>query len=343
MTNSTNNGHTADRVVAALAAVAPDLAPLPAGGWEFTLANGWPVGVRARIVDSEWLELATGIKGAGLKDADQAWRLLTLNAHLAGAPRVAATRDGGLVLRGEASVGTDGVSADESDVRQTDVGDLVHQLCDDFRAALHQLHGSNGAPSGDIGAVNALGSPGDGSSADGNAATRLAALCVEAGWAATERTSGEVAVIVETRHAAYRARLTLGAGDSFQALVPFSDVELTTMVGRAATARLLLRLSGAVRLVKGVVVRDGEAVRPGIAAASAPPRTGADMARVLSALSVACGLAGREIRALTDQGLARAYLALGGPQGDVVGNTKKDHVVESRGQLTNEEERVCLL
>jgi hypothetical protein len=67
------------------------------------------------------------------------------------------------------------------------------------------------------------------------------------------------------------------------------------------------------------------------------------MARVLSALSVACGLAGREVRALADQGLARAYLALGNPQGDIDGKTRVNHALESHGQLTNEEERVCKL
>jgi hypothetical protein len=335
------DGRTVRDVGAALAAVAPDLGPLPGGGWWFTLANGSPAGVRARLVDGEWLELATRVKNARLHRPGGGWHLLALNAQLAGAPRVAATPADGLVLRAEAAIETDGCNPCESGAHETDLADRVQRLCDAFRTALSRLHNS-GAPSGDTGAAHTPGWPGDASTASGGGATQLAALCDSAGWAATEHASGEVVVILETRHAVYQARLTGGTGESFQALVPFSDVEPTTVVSRAATARLLLRLSGAVRLVKGVHVRDGEALRPGIAAACAPPRTGAEMNRLLSALSVACSLAGRETRTLTDEGLARAYLALAGSQDHIVEMNVMHQEIESHTQRTHEEERVCL-
>jgi hypothetical protein len=56
------------------------------------------------------------------------------------------------------------------------------------------------------------------------------------------------------------------------------------------------------------VKRDG-VEHAGLAAACERPRSAADLDRALGALSVACGLAGREAQALRHQALAHEYLA----------------------------------
>jgi hypothetical protein len=67
------------------------------------------------------------------------------------------------------------------------------------------------------------------------------------------------------------------------------------------------------------------------------------MARILSALSVACGLSGREIRALIDPEVARAYLALAGSDAARGGHTKTDEPAKSHdSHVITEKERICL-
>jgi hypothetical protein len=85
-----------------------------------------------------------------------------------------------------------------------------------------------------------------------------------------------------------------------------------------------------------VLISDGDDIHPGVAAACVPPRTAADVSRVLEALTVACAIGGREVSALTDEVLARAYLSLNHAHDSVLEPKQTDH------EWTTEEERTCL-
>ena len=82
-----------------------------------------------------------------------------------------------------------------------------------------------------------------------------------------------------------------------------------TKVCRRALACLLLRLSGQVRLVRAFVQPRDEEVTVGLEAPLRPPAGAPELGRALSALSVAWELCGREAAAVTDESIAREYLA----------------------------------
>jgi hypothetical protein len=339
-------------VAAALRAEAPDLAPLPSGGWGFALANGSPARVRARVTGGEWLEFLTPVKGVAFDVADAGWSLLAINARLTGTARIASMPGEDLQLRAEVRVGADEDGAAAMSGWHGGIGDDVRRVCGDVRAALHRIHHHLQNEPHDrlheyphdplrketATSADALSLDWPPEAPDLSGATHLAELCAEAGWPATLRSSGEAIVAIEGRHATYQARLALAADRSLHAVVTFDDARPGTPLGRAAMAALLLRLSATVRLVKGAVVRHGDEVHPGIAAACVPPRTAADIGRVLGALTVGCALAGREVRALADEGLARAYLAQGGAHGTVLDETQTVH----ESTTETEEERTCL-
>jgi len=139
----------------------------------------------------------------------------------------------------------------------------------------------------------------------------LGAVAVEAGWAFVRRSSGRIAIdldvpdqfcqaIVEPRGAGFRARVVLALAVSPSAFV------------RAALAVLLLTTTAGVRLVRaGAAEREGETtvfVEAGVGA----PVSAQELHHALAALAVTCRMAGREARALVDDGVAGLYLAARG-------------------------------
>jgi hypothetical protein len=77
-------------------------------------------------------------------------------------------------------------------------------------------------------------------------------------------------------------------------------------------------VSGAVRSVKGVAWGDANGEYAGVASVCAEAASGVALDRSLSALTVACGMVGREVLALRDESLAREYLVQGTSVGDRV-------------------------
>ncbi|MCX6538594.1 MAG: hypothetical protein NT151_06650 [Acidobacteria bacterium] len=140
----------------------------------------------------------------------------------------------------------------------------------------------------------------------------LGALAAEAGWAFVQRASGRLAIdlgvpgqfhqaIVEPRNAGgCRARVELAR---------LGDAADDT---RTAIAVLLLTLAYVVRFVRaGAEPRDGTTsvfVEADIEHAATAP----ELHHALSALSVACRMAGREVKALMDPDVAHTYLAARG-------------------------------
>lgn len=326
-------------IVDALESVPLDVAPAPTCGWSFTMTNGKPVGVRARVIDGTWLELVAPIKGIALSDPDDAWSLLARNDRLPGATRLGLTWEGRVELRADAFVGLDERSG-ERRREQTDPATVVHELCAAFRSALHSVHELALArfESDEKSIEDTHGAP-----RPQEAVAELVRLCAEAGWPAVERASGDVVVTIDTSHAAYQARISRNEEGVVRATVAWPEIAPASPIGRAAIAHLLLLLSSRVRLVKGVLLSGDGMAGAGVTAASEPKSTDAAIGRALSALSVACQLTGREMVSLTNDDLARAYLALFRPLNDEPAAAAQDPETEETSMESLEEEnRTCL-
>jgi hypothetical protein len=275
---------------------------------EALVADGQPVSMRARITDGEWLELAAPLEDFTLTDLDHECSLLSINGRLSGASRVGRSREGLVQMRADAFVETDRWCLDEHR-GPADLTTRLRRLCADFRSAIHLVQGIEPAPSAF--APGSVAQPASGTiSSVAERAGHLTRLCLEAGWPAVARASGDVSITLDAGHATYQAHVLPGNGQAFAATVPLLDAMPASPICRSAVARLLLLVSTRVRLVKGVLVPASGTESPGVAAACEPAHSVEAIDRALSALAVACHLAGRELRALHDEELAREYLAL---------------------------------
>ena len=300
-------------IEAALRASARHVQRTPAGDWRLTVANGTAFDVRARIADGEWLEMtARSPKASAPRGTAPPWSLLCLNARLTGYTRLATRPGGDTELRAELFVGAStGEPVDGERPLETDVA----ALCENLRRAhceTRALGSTTGCP------LSPWPDPTEGG------ADEIARLCAEAGWSATSHASGEVTVPLAGRADGFDVCLTFDGRSRLRAVVPVTAGPVASGASRAALASLLLEVSSAVRMVKGVVFRRGDVDVAGIAMADeCPAPSPAAIDRALAALAVACGLAGREAQVLQDDALARSYLALRHPsweQVDLVGH-----------------------
>lgn len=283
----------------ALRSAADCVETIPGAGWRVALLNGTHIEARARIAGEGWLELRTpGPQPVSLCTEALAWPLLCLNARLNGCARVACRPDGALEVRAELFIGTDEDEREDSNGR---LGARAIALCDDVRAAHHDLcmvlAGQQPEPApvraGSVGEIE-----------------RLVGLCDEAGWTTDRDGSGAVRVLIDGPSTVVHASVALSTDLRLQAAAPFVTKPLTSQASREAIALSLLRVAATVRAVKGTTLPAGDLWLPGVgSSAEAPLRSAADLDRALSALAVAYRLAGREVEALQDEALAREYLA----------------------------------
>jgi len=140
----------------------------------------------------------------------------------------------------------------------------------------------------------------------------LAALCAAARWPFNAREDGMLAVSLEVTGGFQQATVVVDAADGVVVRTPILDGEVPSAAAcRDALGLLLLRACGVFRMVRAVVDAASGAVRFEVVLGAQP--TADELARALSALSVAWRLAAREARVLaTDADVAQAYLA-GGP------------------------------
>jgi hypothetical protein len=239
-------------------------------------------GVVSTRIDNEWITVATR-PPCGLS-ALSPWEALLRNAELTGPAKLVLPPGGrDLEIRAELPV-EDGV----------DVDAVLRQA----RDSLTRAAGSE-TPLGTDNAAIDLG-PAD-----------LHVLAAEAGWLFTWRSSGRIAVeldvpgqfhraIVEPRAAGCRARAALAV-----AAAPSAGPRL-------ALAVLLLTVTGVVRMARaGATELDGDTTV--FVEADLVERPSAwEFHHALSALTVACRMAGREAKALVDERVAGAYLAARG-------------------------------
>jgi hypothetical protein len=277
-------------VVAGLAKRAASVGRVAPGVWAFELANGTRFPASARI-DDGWLLLDAPLHAAV---PPSRWtELLEVNASLAGGARfILQAAEPKLRVRAE-------VPLDEA----VDIGRRVVEACAGFEAAKTRLERPDVAI--DVGMRDAFAAAGGDVS--------VAALCRETGWRCHERAADQVAVDLEVPGAFPQALVEAGPDASVAASMCVSgdaadDGALPrSSLCRDALALLLLRVSGAVRMVRATVVADGRAARFEVAFASDPAVV--ELAHAFAALSVACRVAVREAAVVRrDEEVARAYL-----------------------------------
>jgi hypothetical protein len=263
------------------------------GGWRLAAVNGALTRLRARMVGEDWLVVSTRYDSAG----ESWWPLLELNASLGGSARLARAADGDLEMRADVYLGADTDGHDRAARGGTSIETRVAAMCDDVVSA---RHGGIHSPADRM-------EPGSGPCQT----DRLVTLCRDAGWTATPCASGEVQVPLDTGVASYHATLSLDRSARLDAVVPFTTAPVPSGAGRDAIAVALLEAAAHLRTVKGCVIPQAGAEVAGIAvAAERWPADPASVDRALAALSVACRTIGREVQALRDAPLARAYLAI---------------------------------
>jgi len=284
----------------ALHAVASAVEPAPGSGWRATLSDG--LVIRARLEGDDWLDISSLDGSPAPAAAKDVWTLLGLNAGLRGGVRAALTACGATRFRADLFVGAEG---DEAQGHAAALEARVDGLCRDLMAARRALAGSpSAAPAGEAPAPVM----GDEDS------EYLARLCVEAGWGEARNGSGVRRVALDARGEPLQALMTLAPASFLRVVVPLTAAPLTSCASREAVGRLLLRASSAARAVKGVVLHGEGMERPALAAAcDEPVESPAALDRALSALAVACDRVAREARALEDESVARAYLAVMAP------------------------------
>jgi hypothetical protein len=275
---------------------AGDVARTPAGGWRLALSNGTSMDVCARI-DQDWLQLTT--PAPTRHDEREAWwHALQLNTALRDSVRLVCVGHGTSQIRAEIFIGATEGSARHGCPLEQRIGTMCEQLrrahdevCLGSRVVPAPVSRCEPAPSHDD----------------------LVRMCSELGWSATPLEGGDVAVPLDCRAAGARARLSLSSESGLDAVVPLIAGPIASDASRAAIALLLLGVSATVRLVKAVVVGDGDRAQAGLAAACEPVRSSHALERILAALSIACDLAGREVQALERAPVALDYLALRHP------------------------------
>lgn len=252
-------------------------------------------GIHARVAD-EWLELSASVGALSVRPA-LAWPLLRFNASLTGPMRLALAPGAGTIdLRAEIWI------EDEVDVeaRAAALGHDMRSALSALRDANHVEQSRGAAP------IESCGPASSGTD-------RLVHLCAEAGWPCVERGSGRVTVEIDTGFSSYHARLEHTAGGSVSAIVDLVDAPASPPAPRAAIGLLLLTTAAAVRVVKGVVMTHDEGERAGLAVTCEGAGSSDALDRALSALTVACRLAGREAQALRHEAIALEYLAWRAP------------------------------
>lgn len=300
----------ASRVFEALRKCAPTTERIDVDRWAFTLANGRVLGVSAQAVEG-WLAL-----DAALEDhlgRSEFWSLLELNGRLDGPAKFAlGPAASAPQLRAE-------VPLDE----EVDLVARLHEACDGFKTALEALKAQpdrGDEADGHLGATrwpedaaaepHALISlvPGD---VDAGSVD-LAALCSEAGWPATLRSSGTAFVDLEVPGGFYQALLNHGVSGALRVSVRVASGERNSGERGLALAGFLLIASGCVRLARPAVRRQQHETAAFFEVCFASAPSAVELAHAYSALSVACRLCGREAKAFEDERVARAFLAARG-------------------------------
>lgn len=259
----------------------------------------WQLSIASRrgtaCIDDGWLVLEFPPPRGRTPSPPQ---ILGRNAGLRGNAKHVLLPDGSLRLRAE-------VPADEA--LDPEAAPLAQQV----REAVAGLASAMGPPTSPASSTN--GAPSDGGTKNGASSSDPGTLCGETDWSYSERTSGRIYVDLDIPGGAfYQATIERDIERIVQRveLLAERDAATDSLTG-SAVAALLLSVSGVVRMARAVSWESDAGLSWGFEVQLPGTTTVGTFIHGLSALSVACGLCGREVRALAqDPALARRYLEI---------------------------------
>ena len=253
-------------------------------------------------MDDEWIALAA-VSPRSLSGLPP-WEALLLNSRTDGPAKYVLPPGGdGLALRAE-------ILADED----VDVTERVRQACSGM-LELAAAASARSADSEEAARPSAAGAgqtsaavEASGREGELSAKPDLRALVTDAGWSYVARSTHTLAVDLEVRLQFQQAMLEAhGAGCRARAVLLMTRAP--SAQSRAAIGTLLLTIAGLVRTVRAGAVSHEEEVTLFFEVDFPGGVTAVELRHGLAALAVACRMAGREARVLTDEQVARAYLA----------------------------------
>ena len=294
MTQQKNVDARTDTIATALIQSATTVKPTGHQRWTLELTNGSPH-LAAVWLEGDWLLLDLPLPKMASPSDEQLWRMLALNADIAGAAKFALDAGGAGALRAEIPL------ADDCDGRVR-----IPSACESVKSALDALGASSGRGRGSK-AVAAVGQ------ADGEQASdeSLADLCSQSGWVPEDGPSGSIAVKLDIRQRVYYAMLTARGDGGVDLQVHVASAEGLSDRCRSAMAAMLLRACGVIRMARASACSKKSRREAVAFEVCLPGRvTCAELGEALSSLSVACETCGNEIRALRNEEIAQAYLSL---------------------------------
>jgi hypothetical protein len=262
--------------VAATLGTAGRLADLGGNLWQLNL-HGAPALSAEVTWDGEWLRLARVVDTG--RPPESLWQTVVLQLHVSPEIKLTITPTSRLLA-----------IADIAAVRGVDLAARIDAACRGLRHA--------GAALDDSPATEEI--------EDTPLPDDLRLLCTSSGWKVTNRSAGRVAVDLDTGDNFAQAIVEHHRGMVVVSTSITDEDEIASAVCREAVGLMLLRLNDRVRLVRGVA---GPGTRaPRLEVRMSNP-SGAELERILGALSVAWSTVGREVPLLgADEDLARLFL-----------------------------------
>lgn len=263
------------------------------GTWRLRLSSGRSLQAQAWL-RGPWICLGVpaGPRGRPPRpEPDRLWAHLCLGAGLPGGVRLAHANGSGPAFR-----------ADIPFVRSAKLlADRVRRACRALDASRNVLREKSPAP--------APGPVGPGRAGGNGVLEDLAALCEEAGWPASVRDEDHLAVNLQVQGRHDVAMIRVDGRGRTHARVDLEVSRTLPSVCRGAMALLLLRANGATRAARaGGEEDEAGACTVFFEVSQAGKPLASDLGHALAALSVACQLNAREVRALRDPDLSRRYL-----------------------------------
>ncbi len=261
--------------------------------------NAWQLSLTSRRgvahIDDGWLVLEFPPPRGR---APSPLRTLGRNGELSGNAKYVLLVDGSVRLRAEVPL-------------EEPLSPKAAGLTQQVREAVTGLAAAMGASTSSASSTQEM--PGDGGDEDRAPSSDPSTLCGQADWSYSERSSGRIHVDLDVPGGAfYQAAVERDAGRIVLRveLLSASDPATGVLAGPAAAA-LLLCVSGLVRMARAVSWESDLGASLGFEVQLPDTTTVGAFVHALSALSVTCGLCGREVRALADDpALALRYLEI---------------------------------
>ena len=269
------------------------------GRWNFNLCNGKSLHVHARL-ENEWLLLDAPVQVHSNDGQERNRRMLLWNGDLAGLSKYAMLpADPDVRIRAEIPLA--------QEIQETSIGNILGETCEGFRQAadhIASIGGSNRTGQSPVEVVSA--------GTESLPTFDFGPVLNETGWAYTPRSPGRTSVDLECGREFFQALLEARPDGSIRASAELVRWQDPAKESCDALALLLLSASAIVRMVRPVADTAPDHIAAGFEVQFAAPPSAAWLDRTLAALSVACGLCGREAAILNDRAIARQYLALHG-------------------------------